>query len=400
MSQFQSYNNQGGSSGYDPVSALSNFGGNPFDQPGFNQSGPRQNRSPAPKPPTLTPPTSRSSQSGFQPRTNGIMGNVARAGSLPRTTTTSGINPGYLRWDAALAGAMGTDIRNQQGEMNRMFGAGQKQIGMSEDALQRGIGTMQSVGAEQRQNFSQMAGGLEQQGQKDFEGFTKYRDEQMGRVDKDISAANQQAAGAVSGYEQAIGQFKDTGAQDAANAAFGMRRNIEMANKQIDAGLNADGSMMSPAEKQAARQQLYSESESQVSQAVTGIYSNMNQQVASMQGNLAGLRTGQAQQTLAGGQLRGQIGTTFGAQTLDAQQTNYRMKELGSNLRTMGEQAYASAMQQSVMFEMQGRQTMAQMVRENPRQFVSMFAGLTGFLAGATTPGLRDISIPNFGAMT
>jgi hypothetical protein len=29
-----------------------------------------------------------------------------------------------------------------------------------------------------------------------------------------------------------------------------------------------------------------------------------------------------------------------------------------------------------------------------------MFAGLTGYLAGATTPGINQISVPNFGAIS
>jgi hypothetical protein len=65
----------------------------------------------------------------------------------------------------------------------------------------------------------------------------------------------------------------------------------------------------------------------------------------------------------------------------------------------MGEQAYASSMQQSVVFEMQGRTAIAEMFRNNPRQFVSMYAGLTGYLAGASTPNLNQISLPSFGAM-
>jgi hypothetical protein len=138
----------------------------------------------------------------------------------------------------------------------------------------------------------------------------------------------------------------------------------------------------------------------QVTQTVTGIYSNMNQTMASMRGNLSSLMGAQSQTAMAGGQLRGQMGTSFGAQTLQSQQMNQQMMELGTNVRMMGEQAYASAMQQSVVLELQGRTTVAQMIQENPRQFVSMFAGLTGYLAGATTPGINQISVPNFGAIS
>jgi len=391
MSQFNTQ-------GFDPVSSLSNFG-QPFG--GQSQRDRQMGRRSAPtgmggvQNVGLNSPAQRQAPGRyFEARTGGTMGITANYGSPVRPTQQrGGTQQQFASWDQALANAMGTDIRNQQGAMNQMYGANQQQIGLTENALQRGLGTMQSVGVQQRDAMGRIAGGLEQQGQQGYEEFKGFRDQQMGRVDQDIAAANQQAAAAVSGYEQTISKFQDTGAQDAANAAFGMRQSAKSQMAEIDM-LDA-----SPAEKAALKQQLTQDVGNQVTQAVTGIYSNMNQQVASMGSNLAGLRMGQSQQTLAGGQLRGQMGTSFGAQTLDAQRMNQQMQELGSNLRVMGEQAYASAMNQSVLFEMQGRQAVAQMIQQNPRQFVSLFAGLTGFMAGATTPGIGQIAVPNFGAL-
>jgi hypothetical protein len=395
MSQF---NTNAGGQGYDPVSAFSGMAGNPFANQ--NTRNARMGRRSTPtgmggmqNVAMNAPPARPGPRRFFDQRTGGTMGITANYGSPVRSTAQpGGIGQQFANWDQALANAMGTDIRNQQGAMNQMYGANQQQIGLTEDALQRGIGTLQSVGVQQRDALGRIAGGLEQQGQQGYEEFKGFRDQQMGRVDQDIAAANQQAAAAVSGYEQTISKFQDTSAQDAANAAFGMRQSAKSQMAEIDM---LD---VSPGEKAALKQQLTQDIGNQVTQTVTGIYSNMNQQVANMGSNLAGLRMGQSQQTLAGGQLRGQMGTSFGAQTLDAQRMNQQMRELGANIRVAGEQSMASAMQQAVLFEMQGRQTVAEMIRQNPRQFVSMFAGLTGFLAGATTPGLGQISIPNFGA--
>ena len=331
-----------------------------------------------------------------------FLGNNVSQGTQPALTGGQGMVPlglpqqqipqQFLNWDQALANSMGFDLANQQGAMNQQYGQMQNQIGQYEQALQQGIGTLQSVGARQQQALEGMAGSLERQGQKGYDEFKSFRDQQMGRVDQDISKANEFAAQATENYRQAIGDFQDTSAQDAANAAFGMRRNAMEQSQQID--------MMdiSPGEKAALKQQLAGDVGNQVTQAVTGIYSNMNNTVASMKGNLSSFMGAQSQTAMAGGQLREQMGTGFGAQTLQAQQQNQRMMELGVNIRTMAEQAYASAMNQSVAMELQGRTTVAQMIQENPRQFVSMFAGMTGFLAGATTPGIGQISVPNFGA--
>jgi hypothetical protein len=311
----------------------------------------------------------------------------------PTLPPPTGLPSQFLNWDQALANAMGADMANQQGAMNQLYGQMQGQIGQYEQALQQGLGTLQSVGVQQQQALQGIAGGLEQKGQQGYQEFKDFRDQQMGAVGQDITKANQFAAQATQNYQQAIADFKDTSAQDAANAAFGLRRDAMAQSQQIDM-LDA-----SPAEKAALKQTMMADVSSQVTQTVTGIYSNMNQTVASMQGNLSSLMGAQAQTAMAGGQLRGQVGTSFGAQTLQAQQMNQQMSELGANLRVMGEQAVASAMQQSVMLELQGRQTVAQMIQENPRQFVSMFAGMTGFLAAATTPGIGQISVPNFGAI-
>jgi hypothetical protein len=312
---------------------------------------------------------------------------------VPLGLPAGNIGQQFINWDQALANAMGMDIANQQGAMNQQYGQMQGQIGQYEQALQQGLGTLQSVGVQQQQALQGIAGGLEQKGQQGYQEFKDFRDQQMGAVGQDITKANQFAAQATQNYQQAIADFKDTSAQDAANAAFGLRRNAQEQMAQIDM-LDA-----SPAEKAALKQTMMADVGSQVTQTVTGIYSNMNQTVASMQGNLSSLMGAQSQTAMAGGQLRGQVGTAFGAQTLQAQQMNQQMSELGANLRVMGEQALASAMQQSVMLELQGRQTVAQMIQENPRQFVSMFAGMTGFLAAATTPGIGQISVPNFGAI-
>jgi hypothetical protein len=411
MSQFNS-NNFGnfGPGTYDPVSEL---------VPGFGTRNPRQNqgssggaRRPAQGqqqqqqpmnpfarlsnvPVQAAPPRQQAFKTPNLGRYMGMGANQpgVLSGMTPLSSGQDAQRQQFINWDQALAGAMGTDMRNQQGSMNQQFGEMRGQIGQYEDALQRGLGTLQSVGAGQRDTMRGLATGAQAQGQQGFEEFKAFRDQQMGRVDQDISKSNQFAAQATENYQQAISQFQDTSAQDAANAAFGMRRSAQEQLSQINM-LDVD-----EGQKAALRQQLSQDVGNQVTQTVTGIYGNMNQTLASMRGNLSSLMGAQSQTALGGGQLRGQMGTSFGAQTLEAQQSNQRMMELGINLRTMGEQAYASAMQQSVALELQGRTTVAQMIQENPRQFVSMFAGLTGYLAGATTPGIGQIGIPNFGAM-
>jgi len=377
----------------DPLSQFSDFG-SPFGQPGRNQARTRQPQR------VQFDQTSGGPQRYYQPYAPGGQAQIGGGTINPVRSMPPGMGParasGYSPMFPALANTMGADISRQQAAMNEMYRRNEQQIGLMEGLIGRGSQTIQQSGAGQRTAMQGIAGNLEAQGRQTMADFGQFRDKQMGRVDEDIAAANRFAAEARQGYEQAISDFKDTSAQDAANAAFGLRRNVQSAMQQINAGMNPDGTMMTSAERQAATQQLYSQTEDQVSQTVNGIFSNMNNAVASMQGNLANITMGQSQTAMAGGQLRAQVGTSFGSQTLEAANLGQRMAELGANYRAMGEQAYASALQQSVMFEMQGRQSVAEMIRANPRQFVSLFAGLTGYLAAATTPGIEGMPAPNF----
>lgn len=377
----------------DPLAQFSQFG-MPFGQPGRNQAQSRQPQRVQFQQPSGGP------QRYFQPYAPGGQRGLGGGTINPVRSMPPGMGPagssGFSPMFPALANTMGADISRQQAAMNEMYRKNEQQIGLMEGLIGRGTRQIEQAGFGQRQALQGIAGNLEAQGRQTIGQFEKFRDQQMGRVDQDIAAANRFAAEARQGYEQAISDFKDTSAQDAANAAFGLRRNVQSAMQQINSGLNPDGSMMTPAERQAATQQLFAQTEDTVSQTVTGIFSNMNQQVSAMQGNLANITMGQSQTAMAGGQLRAQMGTSFGSQTLEAHNLGQRMAELGANYRAMGEQAVASALQQSVMFEMQGRTAVAEMIRSNPRQFVSLFAGLTGYLAAATTPGIENMPAPNF----
>jgi len=406
----------------DPVGNLSNF--QPMN-PGFgSQNNAFRPMSPRRAGAQLQGQSGGAVPQGFQPIAGAVPWDFS-VGRSPRmdqrASQQAQANNQFRSWDQALANSIGADMYNQQGAMNAQFAGTNQQIQGMENFVGQGVNTMQSVGAQQRDAFGQLGDQMTQRGQQAHDEFTSYRDQQLGGMGQGVDQANQfaqdaaaradQYAGdAVSNYEAAIGNFQDRGAQDAANAAFGLRRNVQSQTQMINSGVNADGTMMSSAEQNAARQQMFAETESQVGNTINQIYSNTNQQVASMQGTLSGLMQARGQTALAGGQLTSgtamqgaqlttQAGQAFGAQTLQSQQMQDHMVELGAQMRGMGEQAYASSMQQSVVFEMQGRTTIAEMFRNNPRQFVSMYAGLTGYLAGASTPNLNQISLPSFGAM-
>jgi len=287
---------------------------------------------------------------------------------------------------------MGADMANQQSGMNQLYGNLAGQIGQYEQDMLGGLQAFQQQTGQQVDVMREQAGLMQEQGQEMLARFQEQSGQLMGDITGRVDRADQEAASAIATMQQARDQYKDASAQNAANMAFGMRRNVESTLKSIET--NPD---MTPAEKQAARFQLYQESEGQITQGVSQIFEQQNQVMANFGSQISQLQLAKAQTTQAGAQLLGGLGQGLAAQSLQAEQMNLQMQELGANLNVAAEQAAASAQMQATMALLQGRKDLYEMIQGNPRQFVSQFAGLTGYLAGASTPGLQYISIPNFG---
>jgi hypothetical protein len=386
MSQFQTnFGFNQGQQGYETLNSLAQFPG-PFSQQAPRPAGRVFMQSPnaqGAQPVGGYQRYQSSVPSPVEPATNRGPGGSFATGLVPQQS---------LNWDQMLANAMRTDMSQQQGAMTQMHGALAGQIGQYERDMLGGLDAFGRQSAQQYQNLQGIAGGLEQQGRDVLQRTGTQVEGLMRDVTQRVDRSEAQAGEAVDTAQQMVSQFRDTSAQDAANLAFGMRRNVQAAMKEIDT--NPD---MTPAERQAARFQLYSETESQVTQNVSSMFSRMNDRVADLQGQLSQVQMARSATTQQGAGIIGQVGTAMGQQRLESERMNLSMQELGASIRASAEQAAASAQMQSTMALLQGRQTLYEMIQGNPQQFVSQFAGLTGYLVGASTPGLNRISIPNFG---
>ena len=119
--------------------------------------------------------------------------------------------------------------------------------------------------------------------------------------------------------------------------------------------------------------------------------------MAQMGQNLSQLTMAQSQTAMAGGQLRGQVGTAFGAQTIDAQRSRDAMTQLSASLNTTMEQMSAASELQAVGLLANGYKDMYSMIMGNRRGATSMFAALTGYISAMTTPGITFTPTPEFG---
>ena len=302
-------------------------------------------------------------------------------------------------WNALFSNAVFGDMQNQQGLMNEQFNRLDQAMGGFGQQVTQGADRMRSVDARQRATMQGQAAGADQIGQQGYDDFIKYRDQQLAAVGKDIGKANEQAAQSVATYQQAIGEYKDRTALQAQNMAVGLQRQVDNMMKNVAMGINSDGTAMDPAQKAAMMSEMQRNTAEQTSMGINDIYTKYNDTMVAMKADLSKLQSAQSQGTLAGGQLRGQVGTAFGSQTLEAQQFRGSMKQLSSTILGSMEQMSAAAELGSVNLLVNGYKDMYEMIQGNKRGTTSLYAALSGWLAGMTTPGLRDISTPNFGSV-
>jgi hypothetical protein len=287
-------------------------------------------------------------------------------------------------------------MQRQQDIMDQQFGRLNQVAGQFGQAVGQGAEAIRGQDERARQTLEGQAQGAEQLGRQGFDEFVRFRDQQIGAVGQDIARANEQAAGAVAGYERTMGEYQDRTALQAKDLAVGLSRQVQSAMAQLNGGVNPDGTMMTPAEQAAIRTTMQRDVAEQTSTGINQIYTQFNDTMASMGQNLAALRQAQSQTTMAGGQLRGQVGTAFGAQTVDAQRQRAAMTELSSNLRVTMEQMSAASELGAVNLLVGGYKEMYDMIQGNRRGTTSMYAALSGWLAGVTTPGLGQIAPPDF----
>jgi hypothetical protein len=346
------------------------------------------------------------SQNGWRPYTDSMRygapnADYNRRSSVPGTGT-GGVRPNYrsqmndAAWNALFTNAVFGDMQTQQGIMDEQFNRLNQGMSNYEQAFTQGADRMRDIAQQQRASIGAKADQAMQMGQQGYGDFIKYRDQQLAAVGKDITAANEQAAGAVESYEKTIGQYKDRTALQAQDLAVGLQRQVQNTMNDIATGMNPDGTMMDPAQKAALMTTMQQNTAQQTSLGINEIYTKFNDTMASMGANLASLKQAQSQTTLAGGQLRGQVGTAFGAQTIDAQRMRGSMMELSANLTTTMEQMSAASELGAINLLTQGYKDMYDMIQGNKRGTTSMFAALSGWLAGMTTPGLTQIAPPNF----
>ena len=151
-----------------------------------------------------------------------------------------------------------------------------------------------------------------------------------------------------------LNEFQDRTAADAGAAASGIQRKYAQQKQSIEMGLNPDGTMMTPAQKRDALNNLNAQMGQEVNSTIQGIWSNYNNQRAQLRTQYSGLQ--------------------------DSLQSRV------ANLTTQQAAFNQANLLNAANLEMQGRTTQADFIRNNPESVVSTYA-LLASLANTSTAG-------------
>ncbi len=155
-------------------------------------------------------------------------------------------------------------------------------------------------------------------------------------------------------YDKTMGEFKDRTTTDAAALSSGIQRKYQQQMKQIDMGVNADGTLMTPAQKRDAQNNIHTQMGQEVNSSIGQVWSQYNQQ-------------------------RAQLNQQYGALQDSLQSRTAQLAQQQAALNQVNQL-------QSAQMLMQGRQLQGQYIAQNPESVVSVFSALSA-LANIGTSG-------------
>lgn len=357
--------------------------------------------------------------------------------------------------------ALRTDVGQLQKAANRGFERNQKAIGDIGDltnqadaqiaaATEQSTGLLASTADQAAQagddavsGFNDFAEGIMSKADADVDSIMSGADATADRarkaadtigknIDKNVGAMTKQALDyakqSVAAAKEAVTGFNANSQRAVRAVALGMERRLDSTLKQIEGGLNPDGSVMTPAERMEARVRLEDQVNSQVAEVTGQMWQDSQKFSAQLKDALSSAAAGAGQIALGaagtavegekvrlgaeslaaqtGAQagelklgaagLRAQTGTTIGQQRLEAENIRLGYTQVRSALNSTIAAIQNSNAFNLMNFKMQGRAAMADLVRQNPESYVGIFSGLMQLGQIATAPGGRNIGRVNF----
>jgi len=331
-------------------------------------------------------------------------GSFIPGGALQRPGTAIGspstVNPAYAgfleqmnqpRFLEQLASSLFSDIGQQQAAATAQWGRNEAEITGFRDFLGEAGQRLTSEAGAAAGRMNEQAGRVEGAGSKQQQEQEAYVQRLNEEARRRADEAGEVAGRAVDDIQTVIAGYTDDTARIGAQTAFGIRRRMQGMQKQMAAGINPDGTMMTPEQRQVATMQMTEMTENQVNEALLPIRMRAADQLRELGVTKASYRQAHAQTLTAGAGIVAQTGVAGGQLRQASADLNQQALQLGAQYRQFGESLRSSAELSAVQFEAQGRVQLAEMVRQNPFTLVSLFSGMSALFAVATAPGAGGV---------
>lgn len=294
-----------------------------------------------------------------------------------------------------------------QGAVNRMS-AGVDDVGNQiGEAAQRSVDILGGARADLSARGDKAAG--------DIRSSVSFLDDTLARSNQDLDdglAKGNELFDKASGYADssvtsalaAVAGYNASRDATIQATTAGLERRVSTALKMIEAGRDPQtGNPLSLGEQMEARARLESDLSVTLAERITTFRDESSQFLAKLQmsASQAQLSAGQLDADIAtrAGSLgvqtaetRARVGTAVASTKADAfakaEQVRAHYQELSANLANAMSGIINSASLNAVSLSLQGRQALAQMIRESP--FMSITEGLAAMLSFATAPGGRS----------
>lgn len=268
-----------------------------------------------------------------------------------------------------LAEAVFTDISNLQQANNDQFTRGQGIADAFKGLLQPSADSLEQLAREQNDRLGGLASSIMDQG-----------NEAYGDVKEQVDAANVAAAHSVEEAQRAEKEYRDNSVASAALMAKGIWKNSQKLMRQIDEGVNPDGTVMNESQKRMARHELQQETRNTTAQAVVPYVQQAEQFAASLTHAVSQAYKGQADTHLGGAGVLAQAG-----------QIRTNNAQLSASLVQYGESLLSAAKLAGVNLLLDGHQALFAMNQSNPYGVVSLAEGISTILAAKTIPYQEQI---------
>lgn len=314
----------------------------------------------------------------------------------------------------------------KQGAADRQFDRNAAATGTIGDTIGRGMGQFQTGLNTSLSEIDRIAG-TTQSMQNRFENQNMAAiGDLVGVADKAVSSFNagtdkyvkqgvndmrSSADAAVSTAKDAVGSYNTGVTENAIQATVaGMRADYRNQKAMIQKGLNPDGTLMTMAERNEAANSLQKTTGLQIAQTVATVREQA-------QKTLASLKMGLSSTILGAGQLKGEaakLGMAGEQSKLEAEQTRVgarstaiqgmlatqegarQFQSMLSGLVQFGAQLRSATDSASLQYEMQGRQYMADAIRQNPETIMGVLSGLMSLATIGTAPGGANLRALQF----